>query len=291
MHTQKIDYNLQQLKNLAIRDTLPHAILLHGEIEPTYLLATNFAKYLFCNVDNNSNVICNCTGCTIFTSNNHPDYFLIDLGVNQEIKIDLTREATNFANTTPYLAKRKIILINNFHNINQQATNALLKTLEEPPITSAILFLLITDNLKSLPATILSRVLRFNIVPNITTNNKDYNSDKQADLLQDLYAIWVQEKVNLIINIVEKWQLLPKKQLIDCLWFIVTNIIKIGSNGQYLEIKKKISPQIPWQLLDSLNYINKLMIFGYQINWQLFLYNFIMTTFTGSNIYVTGTRF
>lgn len=291
MYTKKIDYNLQQLQNLAIRNTLPHAILLHGEIEPTYLLAKNFAKYLFCNVRHNSNVICNCTGCTIFTSNNHPDYFLIDLGLNQEIKIDLARGVTNFTDTTPYLADRKIILINNFHNINQQAANALLKTLEEPPITTAILFLLITDNLRSLPATILSRVLRFNVEPTITTDNKDYNSDKHSDLLQDLYTIWVQEQVNLIIHIVEKWQLLPKKQLIDCLWFIVTNIIKIAIDGQYLEIKKKISPQTPWQLLDSLNYINKLMIFGYQINWQLFLYNFIMTTFTGNNIYVTGTRF
>lgn len=291
MHTKKIDYNLQQLKNLAIRNILPHAILLHGEIEPTYSIARNFAKYLFCNESNHLNLMCNCKGCTIFISNNHPDYFLIDLGLNQEIKIDLAREVANFTNTTPYLSDRKIILINNFHNINQQAANALLKTLEEPPITTAILFLLITDNLRSLPATILSRVFRFNVSPAITTGNKDHNSDKHSNLLQDLHTIWVQEQVNLIINIVEKWQLLPKKQLIDSLWFIMTNIIKIANDGQYLEIKKKISPQLPWQLLDSLNYVNKLMIFGYQINWQLFLYNFIMSTFTGSNVYVTGTRF
>jgi len=40
-----------------------------------------------------------------------------------------------------------------------------------------------------------------------------------------------------------------------------------------------------WQLLDSLNYLNRLIILGHQINWQLFLYNFIMTEITGDNIY------
>ena len=108
--------------------------------------------------------------------------------------------------------------------------------------------------------------------------------------MQDLYNIWVLNSGNLI-DIVEKWQLLPKQQLVNCLWFIMTNIIKISNPGMSLEIKQKTSPRLAWQLLDSLNYINKLIILGHQVNWQLFLYNFIMTKFTGENIYVRRTKF
>lgn len=295
MNKKTIDYNLKQLTNLAVKDVLSHAILLIGDLDIGYVIAKTFAKFLLCNVslknikinNHDLNIVCDCSACKIFSANGHPDYFLIDLGVDQEIKIDIIREANNFVNTSGYLANRKVVLINNFHNINNQAANALLKTLEEPSLTTQILFLLIADNHNSLPATILSRVLQFNVFNAQINNNQEY---KRSEILQDLYNIWVQDTGN-ISNIIEKWQLLPKQQLINCLWFIMTNIIKTATNSLFLEIKGKISPELPWQLLDSLNYINKLINLGYQVNWQLFLYNFILTKFTGENVYVRRAKF
>ena len=115
----------------------------------------------------------------MFIINNHPDYLLIDLDKDQEIKIDIIRDANNFINTAPYLTNRKILLINNFHNINNQAANAFLKTLEEPPLTTEILFLLISNKSRVLPATILSRVLQFNIFDQVS-NNLENNYHNQS---------------------------------------------------------------------------------------------------------------
>ena len=266
----QINY-LNKLKQLDKNNALPHAVLLSGEQTQTFKIAEDFAKWLFCEDGSNLAII------------NHPDYLVINL--EQEIKIDTIREVNNFANSVPYLANRKVVLINNLHNINKQAANAFLKTLEEPPLTTEILFLLITNNCKTLPATILSRVLQFNVFEKIEDNlYEDSQNNNQLAILQDLYNVWVQDNVNLI-DIVEKWQKLPKKQLTNCLWSIMTNIIKTAKTGILLEIKQKIPPKVIWQLLDSLNYLNRLIILGHQINWQLFLYNFIMTEITGDNIY------
>ena len=294
MNKKIINYNLNKLRNLAVKNILPHAILLNGNQDQAFMFAENFVRWLFCelkskntdaNSNNNSEISCSCSPCKILAANNHPDYLLIDLPIDQEIKIDIIRDINDFTNNAPYLANKKILLINNFHNINIQAANAFLKTLEEPPLTTEILFLLITNNCKTLPATILSRVLQFNVFEKIEDNlYEDSQNNNQLAILQDLYDVWVQDNVNLI-DIVEKWQKLPKKQLTNCLWSIMTNIIKTAKTGILLEIKQKIPPKVIWQLLDSLNYLNRLIILGHQINWQLFLYNFIMTEITGDNIY------
>ena len=273
----QINY-LNKLKYLEKNNVLPHAILLSGEQEQTFKIAEDFAKWLFCeerNIAINA-MLCQCKACRIRTANNHPDYLVIN--VEQEIKIDAIREVNNFANSTPYLANRKVVLINNVHNITKQAANAFLKTLEEPPVVTKILFLLITSYPKTLPVTILSRVLQIN------TFSTGIKGDDKMGVLQDLYNIWVQDNVHLRV-IVEKWSKFDKQQLIDCLWFIVTNTLKGKEDPILLQIRQKISPNLLWQLLDSLNYINRSIILGYQINWQLFLDNFVFTKFTGENVY------
>lgn len=258
---------LNKLKYLVKSSVLPHAILLSGDVKKAFSIAESFVEWLFYED--------NCV-----TVKNHPDYWLINLGSEQEIKIEHIREFSYFVNTTPYLANRKVLLINNFQNINQQATNALLKILEEPPIATKLLFLLISSNAKILLPTILSRVLHINIGSNINQND-DY--DKMG-VLQDLYGVWVQGNNN-FIEIANKWVKFDRQQLINCLWFIVTNAIKSEKDSLLFQIKQKISVNSLWQLLDGLNYVNKAVILKYQINWQLFLDNFIFIKFTGVNIY------
>ena len=258
----KINY-LNKLKQLEKSNVLPHAILLSGEQEQTFKIAEDFAKWLFYE---DRNVVVN----------NHPDY--LEINLEQEIKIDVIREVNNFANSMPYLANRKVVLINNVHNINKQAANAFLKTLEEPPISTKIIFLLISSYPKTLPVTILSRVLQVNTFSMFIENN-----DKTG-ILQDLYNIWVQDNGNLRL-IVEKWSKFDKQQLIAYLWFIMTNLLKGKEDPILLQIRQKISSNLLWQLLDSLNYINRAIILGYQINWQLFLDNFVFAKFIGETIY------
>jgi|GEM_PF-1285027 len=259
----QINY-LNKLKQLDKNNALPHAVLLSGEQTQTFKIAEDFAKWLFCEDGSNLAIM------------NHPDYLVINL--EQEIKIDTIREVNNFANSVPYLANRKVVLINNLHNINKQAANAFLKTLEEPPVSTKILFLLTSNYPKTLPITILSRVLQIN------TFSIEIKDNDKMGVLQDLYNIWVQDNGNLRI-VVEKWSKFDKQQLIDCLWFIVTNMLKGKEDSILSQIRQKISPNLLWQLLDSLNYINRAIILGYQINWQLFLDNFVCTKFTGENVY------
>lgn len=256
---------LNKLQQLANNNKLPQAILLVGENQVCRELAINFATWLF-SKDN-------------INLSRHPDYLLIELSSTQEITIDIIRDINIFASSVPYLGDRKIVIVNNFHNINNQAANAFLKTLEEPLVAANIIFLLISNSTRSLPLTVLSRTLQINIL----SLNSNAIQDKH-NILQDLYDVWVLEKDN-YIAILEKWYTYDKHELLSCLWFILTNILKSVQDIKLLQIKQKIPQNMLWQLLDGLNYINKSIILSQAVNWQLFLDNFIFIKVIEENFY------
>lgn len=256
---------LNKLKLLVTNNKLPQAILLVGEILLGRELAINFAEWIM-SKDN-------------ISLSHHPDYLLIELSPNQEITIDIIRDINIFASSVPYLGGRKIVIINNFHNINNQAVNAFLKTLEEPLVAANIIFLLISNSTRALPLTILSRTLQINLL----SLNSNTIQDKH-NILQDLHDLWVLEKNN-HMDILEKWYTYDKHELLSCLWFMLTNILKPAQNIKLLQIKQKIPQNMLWQLLDSLNYISKSIILSQSINWQLFLDNFIFTKIVEENLY------
>lgn len=84
---------------------------------------------------------------------NNPDLKIIDKG-DEEIHIADIRELKSFIYLTPF-GKCKVVIVNNAHNLGRDASNALLKILEEPPGKS-ILFL-ISHLSKLLLATVASR--------------------------------------------------------------------------------------------------------------------------------------
>lgn len=282
MFNQKI---FNKLINLAANNKLPHAILIAGEETQSFNLAKALVKYLLCSKKTlTKEYQCNCQNCGLLNSNNHPDLNEINL-LDQEIKIEHIRAANQFVNTTPYISEIKILLINNLHNLNLQAANAFLKTLEEPHLNKfPIIFLLLSNNYKALPATILSRVILINSISQI--NNAQYihnDSNLYKLVLQNLYDHWVLNKIKLN-QIITQWEKINKQQLIYCLWFIISNLIKNDQHELLVGIRQKISPKISWVLLDSLNYLNKLIILGTQVNWSLCLYNFLLIKNTGEYI-------
>lgn len=280
--------HFMRLKKLFLTDKLPHAILLQGNLVANLPLAQALAKWLLCHhklMPTNCNN--SCGSCKLFDNGNHPDYFSIDLDPEVEIKIDHIRSANEFSSSNPYLAKSKVVLINNIHQINLQAANAFLKTLEEPPINNSLVFLLLTNSYKLLPVTILSRVVKFDWADPVEVMKPDLRLQQQ--IIQDLYNFWITQKLSLS-ELIIKWQNLPNKQLIDRLWFIIVAIIKRSAEPFLVEIGNKIEPMVAWNLLDSLNYLNKLVILGNKINVQLFWYNFFITSITGDNIYADRAR-
>lgn len=88
----------------------------------------------------------------------HLDIIEIDAASNNSVE-DI-RDLRDKVMVAPAIAKKKIYIIDEVHMLSKSAFNALLKTLEEPP--EHVVFILATTDAEKLPATIISRVQRFN---------------------------------------------------------------------------------------------------------------------------------
>jgi DNA polymerase-3 subunit delta' len=104
----------------------------------------------------------------------HPDLILVEpsrftaegkLRVKEEIKIDQVRDLVREVSGSPFEGRARAFVVDHAHAINEQAANALLKSLEEPPASSHIL--LVTPSPQALLPTIRSRCqqLRFGPLP------------------------------------------------------------------------------------------------------------------------------
>ena len=88
----------------------------------------------------------------------HLDIIEIDAASNNSVE-DI-RDLREKVMVAPSMAAKKIYIIDEVHMLSKSAFNALLKTLEEPP--EHVVFILATTDADKLPATIISRVQRFN---------------------------------------------------------------------------------------------------------------------------------
>jgi DNA polymerase III subunit delta' len=84
----------------------------------------------------------------------HPDLYELD-ALGEMIRIDAIRELRRDLHMRPFEADRRVYLLHRAHLMNEDAADALLKDLEEPPSYAVIV--LIADDLGSLPETIRSR--------------------------------------------------------------------------------------------------------------------------------------
>lgn len=80
---------------------------------------------------------------------------------SEEIRIEQIRALAAFANVGSHRGGLRIALISPANRMNYAAANALLKTLEEPP--PSLVFILVADTLRAIPATILSRCRRIDL--------------------------------------------------------------------------------------------------------------------------------
>ena len=132
-------------------------------------LVNNVIKHYLCENEKSSNGACGvCKSCQLIAANNHPDIHVVDDKdytkdkINTVIKINQIRQLTQSLASTAQIAKTKIVIINPADKLNKNAANSLLKTLEEPQGDS--LMFLITAKPFALPATILSRCIKFAVL-------------------------------------------------------------------------------------------------------------------------------
>jgi len=116
------------------------------------------AKIINCEDPTNGEPCNKCSSCVSVNSGTHLDMIEIDGASNRGIdEIRDLREKIGYA---PAQSSSKIYIIDEIHMLTQQAFNALLKTLEEPPGHVYLIFA--TTEPHKVPATILSRCQRFN---------------------------------------------------------------------------------------------------------------------------------
>jgi DNA polymerase-3 subunit gamma/tau len=101
---------------------------------------------------------CNqCLSCLEIMQGNSIDLIEIDAASNRGI--DEIRELKDGIKFTPTKSKYKVFIIDEAHQLTKEAANALLKTLEEPPIH--VIFILATTEIHKMSSTIISRCQRF----------------------------------------------------------------------------------------------------------------------------------
>ena len=100
-----------------------------------------------------------CGECEVCKALSSPNMDILEIDAASNNGVDDAREIREKVNYPPVNGKYKIYIIDEVHMLTGSAFNALLKTLEEPP--SHAVFILATTEAHKLPATILSRCMRF----------------------------------------------------------------------------------------------------------------------------------
>lgn len=133
------------------------------------LVAVEFAKILNCAGAQGTNSLredtpCGCSSCKKIEKGIHPDVFLVQYKGARDIKVDQVREEVEERLFfRPFEGKFKVAILDEAERMNQNAQNAFLKTLEEPPPDSVII--LISSQPQTLLPTIRSRCQAFKFDP------------------------------------------------------------------------------------------------------------------------------
>ncbi len=150
----------EQINQLLLKQRLPQSLLLVGPRHAHILQFVNrLIAILIC--EKTDKPCMQCRACHLLIQGIHPDIkYIRSEGASAAIKVEQVRELQQDIYQTPQRGARRFIVIESTHNLNISAANALLKILEEPPLHT--MFILIAEQLNSIPATILSRCQKYN---------------------------------------------------------------------------------------------------------------------------------
>ena len=241
-----------------------------------------------------------CQGCRLLSAGHHPDFLeLVPLEGSTQIKIEQVRHLSSWVNLSAQLARLKIILVAPIECLNENAANAILKSLEEPPRDT--LFILMTHHIHSVKATIRSRcrIIPFQAPdPDSTltwlntTLEKDYNPE-QISLLSHLHGhaplevkealdndtldklkLWSsqlrylhQKRPIELIRIYQEWSIEGLSQLLRWTEFWLHGVIKNKLKSERLDAGTDLKPL--FSLLDVVSKKRRCLVDTPQVNEQL----------------------
>lgn len=185
------DHIVRTLKNQIANGSIGHAYIFTGTRGTGKTsVAKIFARAVNCLSPVDGSPCGVCENCKEFASSGNFDILEIDAASNNSV--DQIRELTDKINFPPTVGKYKVYIVDEVHMLSKAAFNALLKTLEEPP--SHAIFILATTEIHQIPATILSRCLRFDfrLVSNAVI------AERIRFIFDDIGVKFEDEAVNLI---------------------------------------------------------------------------------------------
>ncbi|MBN3860577.1 DNA polymerase III subunit delta' [Neisseriaceae bacterium PsAf] len=244
-----------------------------------------YAQALLCEKPTSGNYLpCyQCHACHLFSQNNHPDFYKISTDEGNEgiktsefIKIEAIRTMAEKVQTSSYLGGRKVVLIAPAEKMNAQASNALLKILEEPPAET--IFLLVSHAKDRLLSTIISRCRQFSLpVPSeqealeyLSTQGKldeqtrfrlAFNSgvpfftdDFPFELYQEFIKIMLQPRLLLCLEFAQHYesQIKTLDYFFDWVYKWLTDII-LSKQGFEVKFNQTLNKQIDSEIKDKYN--------------------------------------
>ena len=215
------------------------------------------AKGLNCKDSKNGNPCNKCTICDEITEYRNLDVLEIDGASNRGIEeIRNLRELIKF---TPMNSLYKIFIIDEVHMLTNQAFNALLRTLEEPPPHGK--FIMCTTDIHKVPDTIISRCQRF-----------DFNRISINHIKESINSILLKEKIESDVESVEAIAAKSEGSMRDALSLLdqviafseskinfkdVENILGLVSSEIYFRLTDSIKDKNAELLLETLTEIRK----------------------------------
>jgi DNA polymerase-3 subunit delta' len=217
-HTAAVAY----LRRSLLNGRGAHAYLLSGPAHiGKALLALRLAQRLLCERAG-ADPCLECRACKRVAHGNHPDVRFIslaaqhaagkpDAAVSKELKIDTVREWQRDIDLRPFEADRRVFILDDAQTLTEAASNALLKTLEEPP--SYAVLILIAHGTGDLLPTIVSRcrLVRLGPVPRTTVAQALRERNVAAEDAQ-LVAAWSDGRIGWALDAVANPDLLDQQQ-------------------------------------------------------------------------------
>lgn len=189
------------LDRMVARQRVPTALLFHGEAGiGKAAMAHTFSRSLLCAGASTALQPCgSCNSCSLSKAGNHPDLLSADLGDKERWDTAEFRSLLFTLNLRPFVADRRVVLLNNAEELSLPAANALLKSLEEPrPGTH---FILVSSTPSRLPRTIVSRCQAIYFSPSLSIAQQESIEECAVDgsaaikqLIADAPETWEQVK-------------------------------------------------------------------------------------------------
>ena len=269
--------HFNELVDVYNRKSLPNKILFSGKKgigKSTFAL--HFINYIFSENEKNRYILDSCSidinnkSYKLISQNIHPNFYYIKKQYDKKyIEISEIRNLNNFINKSSFNDNLKIVLIDDIEYLSTNASNSLLKIIEEP--NNNVQFILIQDSRKFVLDTIKSRCIKFNF--NLEDKYKaeilnDYFQDISYENLSNEFKnnyLSISDTINIIEFCIEENFIINKMSIEDLLIYIFKkNIFKLQKFNK-LNIKVLIEIYLhniykknkSYELYKLINFYNK----------------------------------